>query len=517
MHLSLRIGDRQVVVAASSCSDTDKSELRARYGNDCRIDFIPPKLIAQAIEKQSRSYLIDKATTELAREQPAFSASQVITGLQKGLFLFALLIVAAGFFVIPQSAAFGLAAAASLFFLANTLFRAFLLLASGWKARSASHTLHKGDLPHYSIIVPLYQEANVMPCLVRALCALDYPKDRLDILLVVEADDFDTAHAADAAALDQRFTVIRVPPSHPRTKPKACNYALPFARGEFLVIFDAEDRPEPDQLVKAVSAFRSQPFDVACLQARLEFFNLRDGWISLMSALDYLLWFRCLLPGLDRLRIPMPLGGTSNHFRTSALRAIGGWDPYNVTEDADLGIRFSRLGLRVRTLDSTTYEEAVTRSGAWIRQRSRWMKGYMQTWLVHMRDPRGLVKYAGWRGFIGFQLFIGGTFMCALANPVLWTLFLWSHFSGSSEATNSISHVSLSALIAGNGLFAFLATFVPTRRGWFGVVPFGLTAPFYWILISIAAYRALWQLFNNPWHWDKTEHGVSKHTFSGHT
>jgi len=228
-----------------------------------------------------------------------------------------------------------------------------------------------------------------------------------------------------------------------------------------------------------------------------------------MFALDYALWFDYLLPGLDRLNIPMPLGGTSNHFRTDALRAIHCWDPYNVTEDADLGIRLARVGLRVRTLDSTTFEEATNSLGNWLRQRSRWLKGYMQTWLVHMRSPVTLVRNAGLGGFIGFQLFVGGTFLSALVNPILWAIFLTSEIFGAPLA-GAAAHVSILGLAAGNGLFAYLAMLGPFRRGWLELAPYGLTAPFYWLLISCAGARALWQLITRPWHWDKTAHGLSK-------
>jgi cellulose synthase/poly-beta-1,6-N-acetylglucosamine synthase-like glycosyltransferase len=232
-----------------------------------------------------------------------------------------------------------------------------------------------------------------------------------------------------------------------------------------------------------------------------------------MFALDYALWFDYLLPGLDRLGIPMPLGGTSNHFRTAALRAIHGWDPYNVTEDADLGIRLARLGMRVRTLDSTTFEEATNSFGNWLRQRSRWLKGYMQTWLVHMRSPLALLRHAGIGGFIGFQLFVGGTFLSALINPFLWlgfaisSLFGFSLLGASSAAF--ATHTSILSLIAGNGLFAYLAMLAPFRRGWLELTPYGLTAPFYWLLVSLAGARAFYQLFANPWHWEKTAHGLS--------
>ena len=319
----------------------------------------------------------------------------------------------------------------------------------------------------------------------------------------------------DLAASDSRFSVIRVPPGTPRTKPRACNYAMPFVLGEFTVIFDAEDRPEPDQLRKAVAAFRAAPDNIACLQARLNFYNANENWLTRMFALDYALWFDYLLPGLDRLNIPMPLGGTSNHFRTTALRAIHGWDPYNVTEDADIGIRLARLGLRVHTLDSTTFEEATNGFGNWLRQRSRWLKGYMQTWLVHMRSPIALLRHAGLGGFIGFQLFVGGTFLSALVNPLLWAIFLLSNLFGISvfavPAAGVVSYVSIASLVAGNGMFAYLAMLAPLRRDWLELTPYGLTAPLYWLLISCAGLRAFCQLFTRPWHWEKTAHGLSKH------
>ena len=204
----------------------------------------------------------------------------------------------------------------------------------------------------------------------------------------------------------------------------------------------------------------------------------------------------------------MPLGGTSNHFRIEALRAIHGWDPFNVTEDADIGIRLARRGYGVRTFDSTTYEEAPTEIGNWVRQRSRWQKGYMQTWLVHMRQPLQLIRNAGPRGFIGFQLFIGGTFVSALLAPILWTLTVVVLLAGSKLLGSA--HFCLACLLVGNGFFVALAMLGPLRRGWFGLMPFALLVPLYWGLISVALYRALVQLVSRPFHWEKTRHGTSR-------
>jgi cellulose synthase/poly-beta-1,6-N-acetylglucosamine synthase-like glycosyltransferase len=230
--------------------------------------------------------------------------------------------------------------------------------------------------------------------------------------------------------------------------------------------------------------------------------------LTRLFALDYALWFDHLLPGLESLDIPMPLGGTSNHFRIDALRAIHGWDPFNVTEDADIGIRLARHGYRARTFDSTTFEEAPTTLGNWLRQRSRWQKGYMQTWLVHMRRPHRLASHAGIRGFIGFQLFIGGTFVSALLSPILWAILLATAFMGAPLAASG--HLCLACLCIGNGFYVLLAMLGVTRRKWFALAPYGLLAPLYWLLVSAAFCRALTQLVHNPFHWDKTRHGVSR-------
>ena len=302
------------------------------------------------------------------------------------------------------------------------------------------------------------------------------------------------------------FEVLRVPDIQPRTKPKACNYALNFARGEFTVIFDAEDRPERDQLRKAVGAFRSLDAAVACLQARLNFYNADENWLTRLFALDYLLWFEVLLPGLDRMGVPMPLGGTSNHFRTAVLRELGGWDPFNVTEDADLGIRIAQLGKRVAMLDYTTFEEAPNSLPVWLKQRSRWLKGYMQTWLVHTRQPFALVRRAGLKGFLAFHFFIGGSVASSLAAPLLWLMFaLMLAHPSRGEA------IAVSSLLGGQTLMIVLASIVPLRRGWRDLMPYALTVTLYWALISLAAWRGFVQLIINPFHWEKTAHGLSRH------
>lgn len=507
LWLPWRRDARGLTVATADTRAASLARLSERHGAPIAVVGVGRQDLYESIERQFRGPLLERAICGLERSEPQFSARPVITHRQQAAFVILLTASALALVLEPARASFVIMAALSLWFVVNALFRAVLVWVGALAPRAAPAPMQPdGALPVYSILVPLYREAAILPALIAALKAIDYPADRIDAKLIVEADDAETIAALERIRLDAPFHVVFVPPSLPRTKPKACNYALPFARGEFLVIYDAEDRPETDQLRKAVAAFRAMPDEIACLQARLNFYNARENFLTRMFALDYGLWFDFLLPGLERIGIPMPLGGTSNHFRIGALRAIHGWDPFNVTEDADLGIRLARRGLRVCTLDSTTFEEATTGYGNWLGQRSRWLKGYIQTWLVHMRDPAQLLRNAGFWGFVGFQLFIGGTVVSALLNPILWVFVLVAWLFGLAGA----GHLCFACLMIGNGFFAVLMMLGPCRRGWFGLMPYGLLAPLYWVLVSLAGYRGLWQLAIKPWHWEKTRHGLSR-------
>ena len=317
------------------------------------------------------------------------------------------------------------------FYLGNFVFKGLLVAVGGGRSTErdvsieiAARALRDDELPVFTVLVPMFREPQMLPRLAESLRALDYPLGKLDIKLVLEAEDEETIAVAQTLGLEGVFEVIRVPPSQPQTKPKACNFALRFARGEYLVIYDAEDRPEPDQLRKVVETFRRAPPNTACLQCRLSYYNASENWLTRMFTLDYALWFDLVLPGLERLGIPIPLGGTSNHFKIDVLRELHAWDPFNVTEDADLGIRLTQKGYRVGVVDSTTFEEASCRAGQWIRQRTRWIKGYMQTFLVHTRRPIRCCAPPGRSGFLGFVFFIGGTVLSGLLNPIFWTLYL---------------------------------------------------------------------------------------------
>ncbi|MBN9010854.1 MAG: glycosyltransferase, partial [Rhizobiales bacterium] len=302
----------------------------------------------------------------------------------------------------------------------------------------------------------------------------------------------------------------------PRTKPKACNYALFFSRGEFVTIYDAEDQPEPDQLKKAVLAFRRGGERLACVQARLNYFNRSENWLTRMFTLEYSQWFDFLLPGLDRLKMPIPLGGTSNHFRLPVLRQVRAWDPFNVTEDADLGIRLAQEGYRIGVINSTTYEEANGVLPSWIKQRSRWIKGYMQTWLVHMRHPVELWRTIGPRGVFCFHFFIGAPPLLALVNPIVWAMTIGFYLLRDTSLDwlfpEPVGTLATFNLFFANLLLVYFGIVAALKRRYLDLVPAGILQPFYWILHSIAAYKALWQLVVKPHFWEKTEHGTSKVT-----
>lgn len=367
--------------------------------------------------------------------------------------------------------------------------------------------------PVYTVLLPVYREAAVLPALRQAMEALDYPRDRLDALILVEEDDVETRAAAEAVATEW-LRVVVVPPGEPRTKPRACNAGLAEARGEFVVVFDAEDRPEPGQLKQAVRVFRRLPPSVACLQSHLNYYNSRDNLLTRCFTLEYAAWFDLYLPGLHSLRAVIPLGGTSNHFRTETLRALQGWDPWNVTEDCELGVRLAQAGLETRILDSTTWEEAVSRLGPWIRQRSRWVKGYWQTHLLHTRSPAAAVRDLGaWRT-LAMLLTVGGQVAVLLANPFCWLvagLWLWRQWPlhDPRQPFSKVLLVLATGLALCNGLFVVIHAVAALRRRRADLLPVCLAMPFYWLFVSIGAWRGVLQFFTAPFRWEKTPHGLT--------
>ena len=278
---------------------------------------------------------------------------------------------------------------------------------------------HFDIMPTWTILIALYDEADSVPSLLDSLAKLDWAPSQLDIIFACEHDDKPTLEVLSAAQSQHQFRIVRVPRGGPRTKPNALQTALPFAIGRFVTVYDAEDRPHPDQLRAAFHAFMSGPSRLAVVQAPLVTWNHTESWIARQFALDYAIWFRVILPALSKITPVLPLGGTSNHFRRDALVQAGGWDPYNVTEDADLGIRLGRMGYGCALIVPPTYEEAPPRIVAWVKQRGRWIQGHIQTLSVHARQPTALVRGLSWRGMIGFIVGLGiGPLSAVLMLPI---------------------------------------------------------------------------------------------------
>jgi cellulose synthase/poly-beta-1,6-N-acetylglucosamine synthase-like glycosyltransferase len=484
------------------------------------IALAPRAAIMAALEAAGSAAAIDTAVHGLKRTAPESSAAGPWRPWQYVLPALVVGLVGGGAFVLPAATAAVASGVIAVPFLAVTVLR---LLALREVLRRAPRgpaprrsSLPPPALPSYSVLVPLFREAGVIPDLVRALDALDYPRTKLEVLLLIESIDLETQAALLALQLPPHFRIVHVPDCFPRTKPKALNYALAFARGDLVVVYDAEDRPQPSQLRLAADLFARAPTDVACLQARLNIYNPGESWFARQFTIEYSALFDAVLPALASLRLPIPLGGTSNHFRRAALLDLQGWDPFNVTEDADLGIRLARSGTRTLVLASTTWEEAPVAFPVWLRQRTRWIKGWMQTLLVHTREPSALRRDLGLLGALGVYAVLGGLIFSALAQP--WFLMLVAYQIASGEffappetlwSTFMISicwaNLTIGYLVS--MVVGFLSTW---RRGRKRLALEALMMPAYWLLISFAAHRALYQLVREPYLWEKTPHGVSR-------
>lgn len=473
-----------------------------------------PLDIERSVMDCFRDHVVQRSTVELLNNRPDLSAAGGWSRGQKLMVAATLIPALVGMIIDWGFTLSAFVVFANFIFLAAVGFKLVACLA-GFRERMRRWSASEMDdwrLPVYTILVPVYGEANIIGDLIENLAAIDYPQEKLEILVLLEEDDADTIAAAKAARPPSNVRLVVVPHAAPKTKPRACNVGLFLARGEFLVIYDAEDRPEPDQLRKAVAAFREADEETVCVQARLRYFNSTTNLLTRMFALEYGYWFGIMLPGLDRLRLPIPLGGTSNHFRVDALRKLGGWDPHNVTEDADLGLRAAVEGGRVGVIDSATDEEACSQVRPWVRQRTRWIKGYMQTALVHTRSPRRLVRQVGVADSIGFLLLIAGTPLTFLLAPPLWVgTASWYAFGEPNLPlvdSGVFWAIALFNLVLGNAIMIGINLAGAIRdRGW-GAAPFALLNPVYWVLHSIAAWRALWQLIRKPYYWEKTPHGL---------
>ncbi|NRA29890.1 MAG: glycosyltransferase [Parvularculaceae bacterium] len=370
-----------------------------------------------------------------------------------------------------------------------------------WPPVRTEQKLADDELPVISLLCPLYREQESVNNLIRSLMAIDYPTNKLDVIILTEPDDPSTARAIDQHWPQLRVLINQRP--GPKTKPHALNFGLSEAKGDIIGVYDAEDRPEAQQLRKVAQAFAERS-NLGCVQARLNYYNADETILSQMFCLEYSLHFDYMLPGMAAMGLPLPLGGTSNFVRKDALLSVGGWDAHNVTEDADLGLRLAQRGYALSTIASTTLEEAPERCGPWIKQRSRWLKGYLQTWFVHTRN------FSDWRGGLVLHATLGSVVLNALVTPWLLAAFVLSYITAWSWLDQifapALETPALALWVVGNFFHAWLLAMAPIRRGWFTPTTAIIILPFYSLLLSCAAYRAVYSFLFAPHYWAKTEH-----------
>lgn len=500
-----RSGDTVLVLVESGAMLAQNAAVLAPLG---RVRHIPcaGESLREGLRRAAAPLLVEEAETRTPAQYSCRSLPlQAIRGPSLAVALAALVTLLA-----PAAVGAAAVTVAALVLTANALLRLAAIGASRVRPPAAPDgepPLAPARLPVISLMVPLLHEAEVTAHLLTRLEALDYPRDRLDLCLILEQDDDITRAALAGARLPDHAQVIEVPAGTIRTKPRALNFALNFARGSIIGIYDAEDRPAPDQLLQVARHFARAEPQVACVQGALDYYNHRSNWIARCFTLEYASWFRVILPGLQRMGLAIPLGGTTLFLRRHAIEDVGGWDAHNVTEDADLGIRLFRHGYRTEMLASATEEEANARPWAWIRQRTRWLKGYAITWAVHMRNPARLWRELGpWR-FVGLQVVLLGTVLQFLLAPVTLSFWLLPLF-GQAPFAPFWSWLLLSLFLLAEAVNAVAAGLGVIRAGKARLIAAIPLLHLYFPLASVAAWRALAQVFDSPFHWEKTAHGV---------
>ncbi|MDP9935959.1 cellulose synthase/poly-beta-1,6-N-acetylglucosamine synthase-like glycosyltransferase [Paenarthrobacter nicotinovorans] len=541
--LPWRFDDGVLTVAtAVAPSERIAAEAAAKFGaTDVEFRTTTDWDINQSIQRSFRRHLLYESAERLAEERPGESARIALTPWQRYLPVVLVAAIMVGFVISPLTAVIVLLTGANVVFLISIAFKSLASLrrpfdklheAAVVRARNrerarrglppvAAERIPDSELPVYTILVPVFREANIIDKLLTNLGQLDYPRSKLDVLVLLEEDDAETIAAAKASRPPEYVRILIVPRGEPQTKPRACNYGLTFARGEYVVIYDAEDRPDPGQLRASIAAFKQDEFErqhlnpnrkpLICVQAALNYFNADQNVLTRMFTIEYTHWFDSMLPGLDNSGIPLPLGGTSNHFVTALLKEVGAWDPWNVTEDADLGLRAAVDGYRVGVINSTTWEEACSQVPAWIKQRTRWIKGYMITSAVNTRNSLRYMKSTGAAGTIGFLGLILGTPLAFLAYPLV-VGFTVVTYIGYDIVGLVLPEWLLAggvvSMLFGNAMMIIVSGVTTLHRHGWRIAIFALLNPFYWVLHSVAAWRAAWQMLTSPHKWEKTPHGL---------
>jgi glycosyltransferase XagB len=452
---------------------------------------------------------------------PTESAALGMTFNQKTIVLTLVAIILAGLIVSLKTTLIILIGILTIFYFSDLLFN-FWLIYSGLST-SPELKIKKTEIdneagrewPLYTIFCPLYKEWEILPQFIYAMSRIDYPKDKLQVMLLLEEDDQETVQKAREFNLPSYFEIVVVPHSKPKTKPKACNYGILKARGEYVVIYDAEDAPERYQLKRAILAFERVAENVKCIQAKLNYYNPRQNMLTRMFTAEYSHWFDLILPGLQSFNTLIPLGGTSNHFRLKDLYEMNGWDAFNVTEDCDLGIRLVKRGYTTAIINSVTLEEANSDYKNWIWQRSRWIKGYMQSYLVHMRHPSDFFRQNKKMHLIALQINVGAKVLSLFINPMMWLItiayFVARPLVGATIQSlfpTEIFYMAIISLLLGNFMYLYAYMLGCAKRRHYNLIKYAYIIPFYWLMMSVASWVALYHLVVSPYSWAKTKHGL---------
>lgn len=481
--------------------------------------IVSAKTFRKKFSQKHKEKLTYFSSWRLFTKSPEFSSAVPINNLQLNILLCVCFLCIGAVLVNPYQFLLISSALMLPIFMMLSYMRLSSIFIAEHKNKLKSKLIHpiiavdNNTLPRYSVLVAVYNEVEALPKLIKGLEKINYPTDLLEIFILIEEDDLATQQAFYACNAPEHIEALIVPDGNPRTKPRALNYGLHFATGEFVTIYDAEDLPEPDQLRKAVSTFRSGPDHLACLQAELSIYNRKENWLTAMFATEYKILFSNFLPFLAKHNLIVPLGGTSNHFKRKLLQQVGGWDPHNVTEDADLGIRFARLGYSCDVVDSYTIEEALPRLKPWLLQRSRWLKGWMQCYATHLREPKRFLKEVGLKRFLGLHVTIGIMLFAGLVHPTCIILllcdiipYLIAKNGTSIPSLSAISFLYILNAILGYGSYLLNGIFVLKDQPLKDKLIFSFTFPFYWVLMSISCYIALYEFFINPFYWHKSPH-----------
>lgn len=448
--------------------------------------------------------MLHKAIWGLEEQAPEYSVRAWLNN-KKRTYLSLIPLCFLGLFILsPYQLFFTLFIILNILYLLAQISKIIIIIAGARnnQKKQEAFTLDEDDLPIYTILVPLYKEDKVIGKLIKSLSKLDYPKHLLDIKFLIEEDDDKTLKAIKNTSPPSFIEVIHVPNSYPRTKPKACNYGLQFAKGKYITIYDAEDQPSQSQLKQVVMQFYIAKPNVVCLQARLNYFNRKENFLTKLFAIEYSLLFDYMLLGLKKFKMPIPLGGTSNHFITKKLKELGGWDAFNVTEDADLGIRLYHKGYCTDLINSLTLEESPINIKAWIVQRSRWIKGHILTSLLHLTQFKNLKK----KEIIGIVFILYLPNLIYLLLPIFIILCCFFH-----KLDNNFIILWKINLLLSIILPICQSIFIITKKKWYDMKSTIFLLAIYNWLLPIAGLKALWQIFKKPYHWDKTEHGITKY------